>query len=358
VKQENFIIMEKRPKLEACSSLPQSKGSLVENSDRISNLPAHIAHHILSFLMMEDIVRLSIVSKWWQELCISVPSLTIDSMQHGMWDFSLFHFQNFLDRWMIQRNGMKMVQFCVRWVFLKWHSEEYRFLTWLHDAVRCNVEVLYLDLLMVCPREFKMPLCVLHCESLRFLTMDLNGAVLQMPSSIGFTKLQSLSLTSVRVLEEIFVEQILSSCNSLKKLCLADVEGLNNINIQSSSLKYLEIWSYEHDDLFHVNVFGELLEELIIHWKFTSFGGRSLKMSTPHLKCFKWGGFAPDNCFLGNLKCLCYCALSLEHVSSSWRPPYLEFFHILERIKELVIHVLCLKVNNSIISNSGKLILL
>jgi hypothetical protein len=107
--------------------------------------------------------------------------------------------------------------------------------------------------------------------------MDLNGAVLQMPSSTGFTKLQSLSLTSVRVLEEIFVEQILSSCNSLKKLCLADVKGLNNINIQSSSLKYLEIRSYEHDDLFHLNVFGELLEELIIHWKFTPSGGRSLK---------------------------------------------------------------------------------
>jgi hypothetical protein len=118
VKQENFIIMEKRPKLEACSSLSPSKGSLVENSDRISNLPAHIAHHILSFLMMEDIVRLSIVSKWWQELCISILSLTIDSMQHGIFDFSLFHFQNFLDRWMIQRNGMKMVHFAFAGFFL------------------------------------------------------------------------------------------------------------------------------------------------------------------------------------------------------------------------------------------------
>jgi hypothetical protein len=132
--------MEKWPKLEACSFLSQSKGSLVENSDRISNLPVHIAHHILSFLMMKDIVRLSIVSKWWQELCISIPSLTIDGRQYGILNFSVFHFQNFLDRWMIQRNRMKMVQFCVRWIFLKWHSQEYRFLTWLHDAVRCNLK--------------------------------------------------------------------------------------------------------------------------------------------------------------------------------------------------------------------------
>jgi hypothetical protein len=80
-----------------------------------------------------------------------------------------------------------------------------------------------------------------------------------------------------------------------------------------------------------INVYGELLEELIVRWKFTLSGGRSLKMTTPHLKCFTWGGFASDNCFLGKLKCLRSCALSLEQLSSSWRPPYLEFFHIRSR---------------------------
>jgi hypothetical protein len=202
-----------------------------------------------------------------------------------------------------------------------------------------------------------MPLFVLNCESLRFLAMSLHGGVLQLPSSIGFTKLQSLSLTHVQVLDELFVERVLSSCNSLDKLCLDAVNGINNINIRSSSLKYLEIRSYEHDDLFHLNVSGELLEELIIHWKFTPSGVRSLEMATPLLKYFTWGGFAPDNCLFGNLNYLRYCALSLEQLSSSWRPPYLEFFHILEPIEELVIHVQCLMVNNSIISNLVALII-
>jgi hypothetical protein len=120
VKQENYIIMEKLLKLEACSSLSQSKGRFVENSDKISNLPTHIAHHILSFLMMEDIARLSMVSKWWQELCISIPSLTIDGMRYRGKDYKLIRFKNFLDRMTLRRNGMKMVQFCVRWTFLKW----------------------------------------------------------------------------------------------------------------------------------------------------------------------------------------------------------------------------------------------
>jgi hypothetical protein len=350
VKQGNFIIMEKLLKLEACSLL-QSKGSFVDNSDRINNLPNHIAHHILSFLTMEDIARLSIVSKWWQELCISIPSLTldVDGMRYKGKDFKLIYFKNFLDRLMLRRNGMKMVRFCVHWTFPDWHSEEYRFLTWLHDAVRSNVEVLYLDLCIFRRGTFHMPLCVLHCESLRFLTVSLFGGVLQLPSSTGFKKLQSLSLTHVRVLDDLFVERVLSSCNSLDKLCLHGVNGTNNISIQSSSLKYLEITSYMHNNLFHVNVSGELLEELIICWKFFPSGGRSLKIATPHLKCFTWGGFAPDNYFLGNLKCLRSCALSLEQLSSSWRPPHMEYFQFLEGIKDLVIQFPCLQVNNRII---------
>jgi hypothetical protein len=90
-----FIIMEKLPKLVACSLL-QSKERFVDNSDRINNLPIHIAHHILSFLMMEDIARLSIVSKWWQELCISIPSLTLHGTPYKGKDFKLIYFMNLL----------------------------------------------------------------------------------------------------------------------------------------------------------------------------------------------------------------------------------------------------------------------
>ncbi|KAE8099660.1 hypothetical protein FH972_017622 [Carpinus fangiana] len=276
------MIMEKLLKLEACSSLSQSKGSFVENRNKISNLPTHIAHHILSFLMMEDIARLSIVSKWWHALCISIPSLTVDDMRYRGKDYKLIHFKNFLDRLMLRCNGMKMVQFCVRWTFLDWSFK---------NATLC------------------FALRIVEVSSNEFAWRGSPTAVL----------------------------------NSLDKLCLDAINGINNINIWSSSLKYLEIRSYEHDDLFHLNVSGELLEELIIHWKFTPSGVRSLEMATPLLKCFTWGGFAPDNCLFGNLKCLHYCALSLEQLSSSWKPPYLEFFRILEPIEELVIHAQCLK---------------
>jgi len=349
VKQENFIIMKKLPKLEACSSLCQTKGSVVENSDKISDLPVHIAHHMLSFLSMEDIARLSTVSKWWQELCLSIPSLTLNGMQYIAEGVKLIYFKNFVDRLMLRRNGMKMVQFCIHWAFLDYHYEEYRFLTWLHDAVRCKVEVLYLEL---CIRSFRMPLCVVHCELLRFLTLNLHGGVLQLPSSSGFKKLKSLSLERVQVLDELFLERVLSSCYSLDKLCLDDISGTKNINIRSSSLKYFEFRGYGRSFLFHLNVSGELLEELKIHWRFLPSYGKSLKITTPNLKWFTWDGFAPDNCFLGNLKCLRSCTLNLEQLSSSWRLPSLEYFQFLEGINDLEIQFRCLKVNYRIIFNS------
>jgi hypothetical protein len=232
----------------------------------------------------------------------------------------------------------------------KWYLEGFRVLTWLHYAVRSSVEVLDLELDIRSAGLLQMPLDVYRCESLRFLTVDLHGRILELPSSNGFTKLQSLTLKRVRVLDKLFVEQVLSFCESLDKLCLDSVKGISNINIRSSSLKFLEIRSYDYSDLFHINVSVDLLDELIVGWKFTSSGKRSLKIAAPHLKHLTWDGFGPNSYFLGNLKCLRSFALSLEELSNS---SYLvKCFHSVAGIEDLVIHVQCLKVKKHMISNS------
>jgi hypothetical protein len=347
VKQEYFIIMAKQPKPVACSSLSPSKGNFVESSDRISILLDSIALHILSFLTMEDIARLSVVSKRWRALCISIPSLTFDGMKYEHNHRKHDCFMDFLDRFIFRRSEIKMLQFCVCWISNKWYLEGFRVLTWLHYAVRCNVEVLDLELNI---GLLQMPLNVFRCESLRFLTVDLHGQILQLPSSNGFTKLQSLTLKRVRVLDKLFVEHVLSFCESLNKLCLDNVIGISNINIRSSSLKYLEIRSYDYNDLFLIDVSVELLDELIVGWKFTPSGDRSLKIAAPHLKYLTWDGFGPDHYVLGNLECLRSFALSLEELSSS---SYLvECFNSVKGIEDLVIHVQCLKVRKHMISNS------
>jgi hypothetical protein len=350
VKQEYFIIMAQQPKPVACSSLSQSKGNFVESSDRISILLDSIALHILSFLMMEDIARLSVVSKRWRALCISIPSLTFDGMKYEPNHPKHDCFMDFLDRFIFRRSEIKMPQFCVRWISDKWYLEGFRVLTWLHYAARSNVEVLDLELDIRSSGLLQMPLNVFRCESLRFLTVDLHGRILQLPSSKGFMKLQSLTLKRVRVLDKLFVEHVLSFCESLNKLCLDNVTGISNINIRSSSLKYLEIRSYDYNDLFHIDVSVELLDELIVGWKFTPSGDRSLKIAAPHLKYLTWDGSGPDHYVLGNLECLRSFALSLEELSSS---SYLvECFNSVKGIEDLVIHVQCLKVRKHMISNS------
>ncbi|EEF28376.1 conserved hypothetical protein [Ricinus communis] len=46
---------------------------LLEPVDRISELPEHIIHHILSSLLADDVVRTGALSKFWQSLCSSFP---------------------------------------------------------------------------------------------------------------------------------------------------------------------------------------------------------------------------------------------------------------------------------------------
>ncbi|KAF3434299.1 hypothetical protein FNV43_RR25402 [Rhamnella rubrinervis] len=46
--------------------------------DRISNLPSEVIHHILSFVPMDDIVRMSCLSKHWRFMWICIPVLNFE----------------------------------------------------------------------------------------------------------------------------------------------------------------------------------------------------------------------------------------------------------------------------------------
>lgn len=48
-------------------------------TDRFSNLPDEVAHHILSFITFKDLTRVGSVSKRCREFYVSVPSVRFDS---------------------------------------------------------------------------------------------------------------------------------------------------------------------------------------------------------------------------------------------------------------------------------------
>lgn len=128
---------------------------------------------------------------------------------------------NAINRSLMQRRRRKICNLCIRWCVLGYVGVIYCVVTWLHIAVQCNVEVLELELLGYPPyTKFSLPLCLFSCGSLRSLTLNLNSCSLVLPSAVGFTNLQSLSVSPVKMLNKSFGDWISSLCKSLKELRL------------------------------------------------------------------------------------------------------------------------------------------
>jgi len=48
------------------------------SKDRISALPIHIVHHILSFLPLDDAMMMTFLSRVWRDVWIGIPILNLD----------------------------------------------------------------------------------------------------------------------------------------------------------------------------------------------------------------------------------------------------------------------------------------
>ncbi|CAK7342396.1 unnamed protein product [Dovyalis caffra] len=280
------------------------------DKDRISNLPVHVAHHILSFLTMEELARMCLTSKKHRELCISIPFLTINGIPYRS-SAKRAQFINFIDRFLSLRNGMETRQVTICWSFKNGNSDdEYRVLTWLNHAIGCNVKLLELELVLDEDAVFFLPLGVFHCDSLMELKVNLNGGVLKLPSTDGICNIQSLSLRGVQTFDQNFGEWVSSLCKQLKLLSLAHVHGITDISIESSSLQDLTIIapSTSQNDFCRITISAEMLKKMRLDWRFNSSIGKSLKIYAPNLVTFSlYGSIASSYC-LGNLKHLLYAS--------------------------------------------------
>ncbi|PON81042.1 F-box domain containing protein [Trema orientale] len=262
--------------------------------DRLSSLPEHVAHKVFSSLSMEDIFRLSSVSRRCWQLCISIPFLIFDDSRYQSSEIKRTRLLNNLERMLVARQGMDTESFNIRWSLENYGiEEERRVLSWLHTVVKCNVKQLDLDIVLKSEAEFALPHSLLSCLLLESLTLKFkNGiGILNIPSSIscsGFSSLKSLELKSVRISDS-FGDWVSSYCRVLTKLSLIYTKGAKSIIITSSSLETLKIWL--PDNLFRLHVSGEILSYVVLHWTFDSFPNtRDLQLSTPRLEELFWAG--------------------------------------------------------------------
>ncbi|KAM5559442.1 putative F-box/FBD/LRR-repeat protein [Rosa sericea] len=258
--------------------------------DRFSILPDEVAHHILSFLKFIDLVRVSTVSKTCRRFYLSIPSLEINRYNlYARRDQEEVQLLNFLDRYFFNRGDNRIQHFHIHWSFnWKPSNKQIQVTDWIHKAVRCNVEVLDIDFCAL-PPLFVMPSSVFVSQSLRSLSVHLHGVILQAPSSSLLCNLHYLKLSEIKIVDECFFKWISCSCKCIKELQLDQIRGLPKITIESSSLKLFKVWS---KDLFHLNIFGDKIEDIHITWrKFYPPPSRKwLNISAPNLKNLKWEG--------------------------------------------------------------------
>ncbi|KAH7849735.1 hypothetical protein Vadar_022267 [Vaccinium darrowii] len=256
-----------------------------------SDLPDNVVHHIISFLDLQSLFRFIYASKRFRELYLTNPFLAFDGTEYSTCYMLQHMYMNLFNRFLLERNGRKLCGFLIR---LQYKTVEvYRIITWLLVAVECNVEVV--DLEVFCEeraerQKIEFPLCLFRCGSLRSVAVNLHGGFLVLPSSCGFSFLQSLSLKSVKMANN-FGEWISSFCECLQELWLEDITEIDNVSIISSSLlRFTLVESRLSSQLRHLRIAGGKLEVVDITWRFNSSIGKSLKISAPNLKYLTWNG--------------------------------------------------------------------
>lgn len=173
--------------------------------------------------------------------------------------------------------------------------------------------------------------------------VKLNGGHLLLPSSLGFTNLQSLSLSSVKMLNKHFGEWISSFCKSLKELTLERIEEINSISINSSSLVRFTLVNSSPSELCHLSVGGEKLEVMNVEWRFNFSSSKSMKLFAPNLKYYVWKGNPTNDNHLGDLMRLEGAQLFLEPREDTYEN-LRHVIHSLRKIKDLTLDDLMTKV--------------
>jgi hypothetical protein len=315
-----------------------------DDDGRFSDLPDEMVHHILSFLQMRDLSRLSVVSRRCRELCISNPHLDLSNIDLINSDeSSRSRFYSFVDRLISLRcmHRVKRQTFRLRWSFVGGGGgggDEYRVATWLQHAVNMGVERVSLELVFDLGKPFDLPLCVLGCNSLRQLKVDAGDGFVKLPSSyFAATNLRTLKLGPVRIENGCNVGELLSSFKSLQRLTLDKISGIKSMTFTCPSVETLRLATYD-DELCNISIVQEKLQDLYIYWS-SKAGGKSLTINAPNLKRFYWAGSAVDyyNC-LRDLSHLFHAGMHLSFPTHQASCKFEKILRSIQRAKRLTIN--------------------
>ncbi|KAL8503619.1 hypothetical protein ACS0TY_022378 [Phlomoides rotata] len=202
--------------------------------DRLSELPDLLLIHILSFLGVEKAGVTSVLSKRWKFLWAELPRLVF--RENWVIEKKL-DFVSRVNRTLGIRKGGCLEEFLV-----KFNNYDTCFASdvdaWVEFSVKNEVKELYL---MLYPRGvcayYTPPQVMYSCSSL--IDLHLTRCIMAF-STIEWQSLTSLSLDTVK-LNQLLIDDILSSCPVLNSLKLEACWGFNRLEVNSPCLNDLRV---------------------------------------------------------------------------------------------------------------------
>lgn len=327
MKNTKIILMETRS-VKKKRLLNEIYASFSCGEDRISDLPDAVLHHILFFLPIKSIAKLSILSKRWRHLWHAFPDLdftTINVPSSSFYNNSTSKVNSnvrsnnnkklhvnctsaggadFIDQVLSLReknSGIRVLRFRANVSFSRLNAL-------IRGAVKHNVQEL--DVEVATNDYFNFPRSAINSDSLRVFKLKSKYPGFRLPpSSImknGFKNLFSLSLSCIIMYEQPSLHDLFTDTSFplLKKLNLDGCTGLMYLHVSCRVLEELILENCFQ--LEHLDITGPKLEKLSVKSCFDSYtSGTEVKIIGPRLKKIVWSNNTiTDQSCLENLTCL------------------------------------------------------
>ncbi|KAK7325139.1 hypothetical protein VNO77_29241 [Canavalia gladiata] len=265
----------------------------VESMDRISQLPDHVIHHILSLLRnMKDAIRTSILSKRWRALWYSFSNLIFDERRFtagiGHEDSSdkAMMFRDYVSNSLHAHLGKKLYIQKLVVHMTSFDSEDIPYMNhWLNVAIAKNIKELDLHVGINNSKRYTLSQTVFSSKTLTGIR--LSGCKLETCNNIMLPNLQKLYLRKLPLIEHI-IQNLISSCQSIEDLRF----------IKCSGLKHLHVSNLIRLDRIEIHHCNQL---------------KKVEISAPNLHTFWYCGKKTTPCKVSLEGCTSLKRLTLEH---------------------------------------------
>lgn len=211
--------------------------------DRISKLPDHLLHHILSFLPLKQAGRTSILSRRWRHVWASMQNLMFYTDEFV--NLGLENFIRYVNAALPHRPKQDFQNFKT-FLFSDSPTNLAKSTRWISHAVKNDVRVLSIIIrLQNSGGNVILPRSALVSQSLEELGLfTFPNVKIITPSIISLSRLKILSLQRMEV-NSAFLEKILSGCPMLENLnlhfCRVTFSGVYSTTLRNLILENCRI---------------------------------------------------------------------------------------------------------------------